>query len=573
MKNIYLTLAVWVMAATLVHAQKETPDFGTISGNFQTDVQYYVEDTLIDPTGIAFPKEQALTAGFLNLTYSRKNFIAGIRYENYQNNLIGLPVQYQGQGIVYRYARFTNKYYDITAGNFYDQFGSGLILRTFEERGLGIDNNLDGLRAIFYPAKGITFKGLVGRQRKYFETSESIVRGGDAEWNLRQSIGWDSRTNLILGGSFVSKFEDGTHPQYELPENVASYAGRANLTSGPWNFFVEYARKDNDPSRENEFIYRSGEALYATAAYTAKNWGLFGGYKRYDNMLTRSERSAINFEVLMNFLPSLTKQHTYTLPALYSYNTLALGETGFQFETYYRFNKGTPLGGKYGTLVSVNYSFSHSIDKDYILRPQFTSDSTYQGLTQGGTDGYSSSNAGFGDIKYFHDFNIEFKKKLNKKWKATLTYYNFGFNDNALRKGVTDFQQTTGTDPLLELSVNCVVLELLYKIKPRHSIRTEFQWLGTNRFVDGVQGDWALALVEYSIAPKWFFAIQDSYNYSHSDSNLEIHYVTVNAGYTVGTTRLQVGYGRQQAGIFCVGGICRPVPASNGMKLTLTSNF
>ena len=39
----------------------------------------------------------------------------------------------------------------VTAGNFYEQFGSGLILRSFEERTLGIDNALDGLRLKYAP--------------------------------------------------------------------------------------------------------------------------------------------------------------------------------------------------------------------------------------------------------------------------------------------------------------------------------------------------------------------------------------------------------------------------------------
>ena len=123
-------------------------DFGQISGNFQSDFQYYIEDTLIDPSGEANPDERVLGTGFLNLTYTKGNFIAGIRYENYQNQRVGLPAGYNSEGITYRYARFIKDGFDVTAGNYYEQFGSGLVLRTYEERGLGIDNNLDGLRLV-----------------------------------------------------------------------------------------------------------------------------------------------------------------------------------------------------------------------------------------------------------------------------------------------------------------------------------------------------------------------------------------------------------------------------------------
>ena len=87
------------------------------------------------------------------------------------------------------------------------------------------------------------------------------------------------------------------------------------------------------------------------------------------------------------------------------------------------------------------------------------------------------------------------------------------------------------------------------------------------------RGSWALLLLEYSIAPQWFVAVQDAYNYGNPDPDLQIHYPLVSFGYTRGTTKVQVNYGRQQQGVFCVGGICRVVPASNGFSLLLTSNF
>jgi hypothetical protein len=44
-------------------------------------------------------------------------------------------------------------------------------------------------------------------------------------------------------------------------------------------------------------------------------------------------------------------------------------------------------------------------------------------------------------------------------------------------------------------------------------------------------------------------------------------------GYIRGGNRFTVNYGRQRAGIFCVGGVCRQVPASNGLSISVTSTF
>jgi len=145
---------------------------GQLHGNFQTNVQYYLRDTVIDPEGAAYPDERLLATGFLNLTYTQGDFMAGLRYENYQNNLIGLPEGFQGQGIPYRFIRYRRDGLDVTVGSYYEQFGSGLVFRAYEERGLGLDNAMDGLRLLYEVRPGINIKALIGRQRLYFETTE-----------------------------------------------------------------------------------------------------------------------------------------------------------------------------------------------------------------------------------------------------------------------------------------------------------------------------------------------------------------------------------------------------------------
>ena len=59
----------------------------------------------------------------------------------------------------------------VTIGNFYDQFGSGMIFRAYEERQLGIDNSLDGIRLTYEPKNGIYLKGMIGKQRHIFMTA------------------------------------------------------------------------------------------------------------------------------------------------------------------------------------------------------------------------------------------------------------------------------------------------------------------------------------------------------------------------------------------------------------------
>ena len=80
-----------------------------------------------------------------------------------------------------------------------------------------------------------------------------------------------------------------------------------------------------------------------------------------------------------------------------------------------------------------------------------------------------------------------------------------------------------------------------------------------------------MGLLEYKISPHWFWSIQDLYNYGHANQN--VHYYSISTGYNYGANRIAITYGKQRAGLFCVGGVCREVPASNGFTISLTSSF
>ena len=95
------------------------------------------------------------------------------------------------------------------------------------------------------------------------------------------------------------------------------------------------------------------------------DWGLLG-IKRIDNMSFRSDRNGSTIDMLVNYLSPTAQVHTYALPALYQYATQINGEEGIQLEANYKIKRKTILGGKYGTLVSLNYSVIQSINKDFI---------------------------------------------------------------------------------------------------------------------------------------------------------------------------------------------------------------
>ncbi len=520
-----------------------------IHGNFQADVMYYMKDSMIGAPDVP---EKLLMNGFTNIVYSNGGFSAGLRYENYMNALLGFDTRYKGNGITYRYASFTKDNFDITVGNFYEQFGSGLIFRSYEERNLGFDNALDGIRVKYTPVKGLTIKGVYGYQRFFFDKGEGIVRGGDVEVSVNELIKpWnDAKTRFIFGGSVISKYQKDKDPVYNLPENVAAFAGRGNLIFGGFNLGAEYAYKINDPSASNNRIYKPGEALLIQATYSTKGLGVFLAAKRIDNMDFRSDRDAVGNALIINFLPPLTKQHIYSLPSMYPYATQPNGEMGIEAQVIYTIKKKTKLGGKYGTTITANYSRANAIVKERV------NDTIPVGTS--GTLGYSSPFFGVGKDLYFEDFNIELSHKFTKHFKAALTYAYITYNIDII-EGHADGM----------MYGSAAILDMTFTLKDKHALRTEIQHLYTKED----DGSWAMGLLEYTIAPKWFVAAMDSWNYGNSESEKRIHYYNFAMGFTQGSSRVALSYGKQREGILCVGGVCRQVPAANGITLSLTSSF
>jgi hypothetical protein len=523
---------------------------GQIHGNFQVDAQTYTPDSNIGAPDV--PEKFGMNS-YANLVYTNGGLTAGIRYEGYLNTLQGYDGKYDGTGLPFRFATYTMEHLEVTAGSFYEQFGSGLILRSYEEKGLGYDNAFDGFRVKVQMLKGITIKGMVGKQRYFFDLGPGIVRGIDGEISLNQTIKKleNTKTQVILGGSFVSKFQSDKDPKLVLPENVAAWAGRMNLNRGKVNIYGEYAYKINDPSSDNGNIYKNGQALILNMSYSTKGFGLLLSAKRLDNMSFRSDRNATLANLNINYLPVITKTYTYTLLAMYPFATQPNGEMGIQGELMYKFKKETTLGGKYGTNVSVNYSRINSIKETAV------NDTTAIG--EYGTLGYRSDFFTLGDELFFQDFNIEVNKKISKKILTNFVYQNLAYNYNVLR-GVTGHEM---------VYANNLVADITWKFKEKQSIRFEGQAL----FTEQDMGNWCMLTVEYSIAPSWFFTAIDQYNYGNEDSDKRFHYMQGAIVYAKASSRISVGYGKQREGVMCVGGVCRNVPASNGFIVAISSSF
>lgn len=559
--NFKTVLACAMLFPAMGRAQGEVREAGSVSGNLQMLWQSYSEDALI---GAIVPPEKSGFNAFGNLIYQQGGFSSGMRYESYLNAVLGFPGRFKGSGIGYRYARYadpTGKV-DFTIGNFYEQFGSGMILRAYEERALGIDNALDGVRLIIRPIEGIELKALYGRQRLDFDSrlinGPGIVRAVDGTIDinglLAKNGGYDWKTKLSFGASFVSKFQEGGTITKDslilvLPENIGAWSYRLDAQRAGWSAGLEYSGKINDPNADNGYTYRNGEALLANLGYTRRGLGFSLSAKTVDNMSFRSDRDVLLFDLPINYIPAITQQHTYNLAAtLYPYATVISGESSASAELFYNIPKGSPVGGKYGTTISINFAAANGLDTTHL------SDQAEQ------VYGYERNSWGFGPSKFVRDFNVQVSRKVSKTFKWKYTYYNLEFNTLAT-------PVTTTFKGIVYADIH--VLETQVRTSKRQSLRTEFQAL----FTEQDKGDWATVLAEYTWSPHWFLSVVDQYNFGNSDPNARVHYLFGAVGRIDGPHRLSIGYGKRREGIFCIGGVCRAVPASNGFEVNFTSSF
>jgi len=322
-------------------AQNNVLGGGEVHGSFQADAQHYQKDSAIGADEI--PEKMAVNA-FLEMRYTNKGFEAGMRYELFMPPIQGYDSRWKGNGFGYRYLRYSNERVDVTAGNFYEQFGSGMILRGYQEWNLGFDNSFDGVR-VKYKMKALSITGLVAKQRLYWELGPGLVRGVDGQLSLNDFIRKinSSKTRVFLGLSFVSRYQVDQNPIYNLPENVGAYAGRFQLFRGGFNFKMEMAKKINDPNATNNFIYKEGNAVMAEIGYSQKGLGFTLQLNRSDNMDFRSSRTATGFDSQLGYIPAMTRQHAYTLAAFYPYASQANGQMGLQATLIYKFDLASDL--------------------------------------------------------------------------------------------------------------------------------------------------------------------------------------------------------------------------------------
>lgn len=509
---------------------------------------YYLSNSYLD-LGVRWNRESGVSSQESAIGFQSLELIT--RAELTQWPMLGYDPDFGGYGLSHLHVGATFDWGKITVGDVYGQFGSGMVLRLYEDRALGVDNALRGGKIEVTPYKGIYLTALGGKQRRYWNCyddgawgwnyKQDAVLGANLELGLQEWIPQlqDAGANLTIGGSYVSKYQkadtilfiDPSAMQaymYNLPKWVGAGSVRAQLQMKGWNAMVEYAYKANDPSILNNYSYNHGEALLMSLSYSQKGLAVLAQVKRSENMSLRSDRQANLIAGTINHMPPFAMQHTYMLTSLYPYSTdLTANEWAFQGEVRYTWKRGTAMGGKYGTTLKLNASHIRG-----------TSDTWF----------------GMSEEPYYTDVNLELNKKINKQWYIGAMAMYQTYNKRIIGKS--------------GIARSCIgVVEAKYAMNKKVQMRAELQYLYSRHY----EGQWIAALYELSLWRQLVLSGQWMYNIGHAPDATNGHYYTVAATYTRGAHRLMAGYTKTREGFNCSGGVCRYVPEQQGV--TLTYNF
>ncbi len=508
---------------------------GTLSGDLQTNLNFFQKDEKIGASNNPL-YDNYLTGSeaWLSTRYNVNDWTFNLRLDAFSNSNLANPTQaLTGYGVG---AFSVTKEMDdvtVTVGNIYDQIGSGLLFRSYEDRGLLIDNALIGLEIKYKLGKDIQLKGFGGQQKFRFERYAPIIKGFNAEGNY--AVG---KANFMPGIGIVNRTLDETS-MLKIASNINTYDlskrfeprwnnylmsvyNTINYKSFSW--YIEGAYKTHeaipDTNAAGALVDRAGNVVFTTINYGKKGFAVNVSAKRTENFFNRTSPNESLLNGMVNWQPVVARQRPERLMSRYTPASQDLSEMASTVDVLY-----TPSDK---TSYTFTYTNIDKLDKSKLYRELF-GEIVYEGV---------------------------------KNWKFEGGIQYMEYNMTVYR-----------TKPQPFLFAVTPFAEVTYLINDHKSLRFEAQYMNTKQDY----GSWVFFLLEYNLAPKFSISASDMYNfdpnYSNSDVKGAYHYPTIYGAFTKGPSRFSIAYVKQVAGINCTGGVCRYEPAFSGVRTTFSTRF
>lgn len=466
-------------------------------------------------------KKIEIFENWLNLNYRYGVFSSGIRFESFQPNDPNPSINRNNKissDIAFKYISVElgdkDEGLSFTAGNFYEMFGRGMILKSYENRDLRVDNNLSGL-IVKGNYANFEITALSGSAENLDQKREDILHAVDVEYSF-ENIG-------KVGASYA----------VNIPKNAT--LSRTELMSirvqpSVWNFdlYSEFGVKKNNDIKSSVFNNNEqivGKGFYTNLNFYYDNFSIATEYKYYDNYTFSSSDNSI----IYNTPPSVRKDYTYILLNRHPSSLDQNNETGFQFDATYIIDDRFELNANYSQTKSLT-------NKSYFQR---------------------ANGLNLEQSKTFEEAYGQLFAKWNDKINNT-----FAFNYN--------YEATSNTKNYSP------IIETKYYLDDINSFKIVFEHQFTKNQVTFEEYYSDLLLIEYLKSPKYSISgvVEMQTKEPKADYTIRKIWGFIQFGYTIGDhTTVSLLAGSRQAGNICIGGVCRYEPEFRGVELRMVTNL
>jgi Family of unknown function (DUF6029) len=465
--------------------------------------------------------EQETLENWLNLDYHKGIFTTGFRFEVFQPNDPNPSINRGKEkyaDIAYKYlqAKIGNikESLNITVGNFYGSFGRGMVLKSYEDRNVRVDNNLLGL---YLEGKYSNFviKALSGSGANINDERKDILHAADLEFR--------GIKKLKIGASFASNNSENAN---EAATSLLGFRIAPNISF--MDLYSEYAVKMNKDIKGNTFSNNRdiiGKAFYTNLNFYYSSFSVISEFKYYDNFNFTSKDGTIQY----NTAPAVIRDYSYILLNRHPHALNQNNEKGFQIEGNYVLSDYTNF--------TLSYGLTQTIGKG----------SLYNEVLNIDQDSRNQLKEGFAQIHH----------RWNPKIKSIFT---FGYNEEA----------TTNTKNLTP------ILETNYSLDEKNTIKLIVEHQQTNNeFTDEKYYSDVLTL-EYLHSPDLSISFVGEMKTSEPETNnvKRKFWALAQTSYKLNDyIDLSLLIGSRQAGNICIGGVCRYEPEFEGVELKMLTRL
>jgi len=441
-----------------------------------------------------------IVENWLDATMTQDGLTFGVLLNSQQPSEEGT----RGSSVRHRFVEFSSEDLEVRAGHFYGMFGRGMLFAAYEDRVIRVDTALEG----------VLFRGRRGAwSGAAFSGSPSTlnvdVRGMDHTLAVHEDLTvgvtvmtWQSPETPVRDGGLLRDWATSARLDHRLPFG---------------NLYAEYGQRTHYVfDGAGGYDEREGHALYGGLNLHHEGFGLSIEGKDYEDFTILEEADGRR---ALNNVPTLTREHLFTLLSRHPYQQNADDALGYQAEATWVAPRGWSALG--------NISRTETQRHDEVFREW------YLQLEQDDLAG---------------------------------SHVRVGYDD----RSVEGLELTTIvgeiTTPVTSTS------SLVLKAEHQHVVDIGSEFGNRGEF------DQQFFTLEYATAPHWSFTgilevnnkYPDQRDFLESDdpfAALQVSYVTSRGDL------ITVWAGKRLGGYLCAGGVCKWEPAFEGVEVFGTIRY